>query len=154
MLLGWNAGRPGRGCRQCGVHPVSKYFFVAAGTLCMALGAIGVFVPILPTTPFLLLAAGCYLRGSRRCYRWLTTNRWCGEYIRNYQEGRGISRRQKTILVLLLWGAIGGSVAFAVSAAWIRWLLLAIAAAVTAHLLRLPTFRPGVEDGGAAAPRT
>lgn len=132
------------------MHPIKKKLYVLAGTLCVGIGALGVLVPVLPTTPFLLLAAACYIRGSRRFYRWLMNNRWCGEFIRNYREGRGIPRRQKSALILLLWITIGGSAAFAVSRSWIRCLLLGIAAAVTAHILWLPTQRPGGEDGGAA----
>lgn len=114
---------------------------IGIGTLCVALGAIGVVLPVLPTTPFLLLAAACYARSSERFYVWLMTNRWCGAYIRNYREGRGIPLRQKVLTLALLWTTIGASACFAVSNGWVRLLLLAIAAGVTLHLLHIPTFR-------------
>ena len=66
---------------------LKKNLLIAAGTLCVVLGVIGMFIPVLPTTPFLLLAAVCYGRSSKRFYHWLLTNRWFGEYIRNYREG-------------------------------------------------------------------
>ena len=65
------------------------------------------FVPVLPTTPFLLLAAICYARSSERFYHWLLNNRWFGEYLKNYREGRGIPLREKTLTVLALWLTIG-----------------------------------------------
>lgn len=121
---------------------VTRVLLVGCGSACVGLGVAGMFLPVLPTTPFLLLAAGCYARSSRRFYEWLTTNRWCGAYIRNYREGRGVARRHKAVALLLLWVTIGYSAGFAVSLWWVRLLLLAIAAAVTVHLLTIRTFRP------------
>lgn len=114
---------------------------IACGSLSVALGVVGMFLPILPTTPFLLLAAACYARSSRRFYVWLLTNRWCGDYIRNYREGRGIPLRQKALTIALLWLTIGASATFAVSIWWVRLLLLVVASAVTLHLLHIPTYR-------------
>ena len=61
-----------------------RVLLLLGGTLCVILAVVGMFVPVLPTTPLLLLAAVCYARSSERFYRWLLTNRWCGPYIRNY----------------------------------------------------------------------
>lgn len=122
---------------------------IAGGSLSVALGAVGMFLPVLPTTPFLLLAAVCYARSSPRLYRWLLTNRWFGEYIRNYHEGRGMMRSHKTAVLLLLWLTIGSSAVFAIQLWWVRLLLAVIAVGVTFHILKIPTFRPE----GAPAPR-
>ncbi|HPX62511.1 MAG TPA: YbaN family protein [Deltaproteobacteria bacterium] len=87
---------------------------------------------------------GCFYRyypPPRSC-RWLTTNRWCGAYIRNYQEGRGMTLGQKLLAISMLWLAIGYSAFFAVSQLWIKVLLLLIALGVTAHLLKINTYRP------------
>ena len=65
-----------------------KALYFIAGTVCLILGIIGIILPILPTTPFLLLAAGCYARSSERFYNWLLNNRILGSYIRNYREGK------------------------------------------------------------------
>lgn len=119
-----------------------RKLFIVLGTLCVALGVLGMFLPVLPTTPFLLLAAACYGRSSERCYRWLTSNRWCGEYIRNYREGRGLPMRQKILTLLLLWLTIGSTVYWALSQWWLRALLIGIATGVTIHLLRIKTYRP------------
>ncbi len=119
-----------------------KILLLCFGTLCVALGVLGIFLPVLPTTPFLLLAACCYGRSSQRFYLWLTTNRWCGEYIRNYREGKGIPRRKKILSILLLWMTIGYTIVFAVSQGWIRLILLGIAIGVTLHLGKTKTLRP------------
>ncbi len=111
-----------------------RRFLIAAGTLCTGLGIVGIFVPILPTTPFLLLAAACYMRSSGRFYRWLTNNRVFGAYVRNYIEGRGMPLRIKVFTILLLWLAIGLSIAFAVQSLVIRIILISIAVGVTVHI--------------------
>jgi hypothetical protein len=121
---------------------IKRIALTVCGTLCVALGVVGMFMPVLPTTPFLLLAAVCYARSSKRFYDWLLTNRWCGEYIRNYREGRGIPRQQKAVTITLLWLTIGSTAGFAVSLCWVRLVLIGIAVAVTIHLLRIKTFTP------------
>ena len=123
------------------MHSVLRAVLVVLGTLSVALGVIGMFVPVLPTTPFLLLAAACYARSSRRFYDWLMTNRWCGSYIRNYREGRGIPLRQKVITLSVLWLTIGSTVWLAVSQWWVRGLLVGIAVAVTIHLVTIKTYQ-------------
>jgi uncharacterized membrane protein YbaN (DUF454 family) len=111
-----------------------KTLLIAAGTLCAGLGIIGIFVPILPTTPFLLLAAACYMRSSERFYRWLINNRIFGAYVRNYIEGRGMPIRIKVFTILLLWLTIGLSITFAVQNLVIRIILICIAVGVTVHI--------------------
>jgi len=112
-----------------------KRLLLGAGTLCTGLGIIGVFVPILPTTPFLLLAAACYMRSSERFYHWLIDNRVFGAYVRNYIEGRGMPVRIKIPTILLLWLAIGLSIAFAVQGTVIRIVLICVAVGVTVHIV-------------------
>jgi uncharacterized membrane protein YbaN (DUF454 family) len=116
---------------------------VVAGTLSLAIGVVGIVVPLLPTTPFLLLAAAAYLRGSPRMHRWLLGNRLMGKYIRDYREGRGVPQRVKVYTLCLLWAAIGYAAIFVVDRTWIRVLLLAVALAVTYHILTIETFRQG-----------
>lgn len=135
------------------MNPMKRIALTACGTLCVVLGVVGMFMPILPTTPFLLLAAVCYSRSSRRFYEWLLTNRWCGAYIRNYREGRGIPRRQKILTIALLWLSIGSTAGFAVSLGWVKLCLLGIAVGVTIHLLRIKTFTPDTPpSAGSGAP--
>ncbi len=121
---------------------LQHFLLIVGGTLFVALGVIGILVPVLPTTPFLLLAAVCYAKSSQRFYDWLMTNRVFGSYIRNYREGRGISIAHKIVSISLLWLTIGYAAGFAVSQWWLKLILLGIAAGVTLHLVRVKTFRP------------
>lgn len=105
------------------------------------MGALGIFLPLLPTTPFLLLAAACYIRSSDKFYHWLITNRWFGRYIKNYREGKGVTITTKVTAISLLWLTIGYSAFFVVDNWIVRALLLLIAAAVTTHLVLLKTLK-------------
>jgi len=119
-----------------------RALLVLAGMLCVALGVVGMLLPVLPTTPFLLLAAACFAHGSERFHRRLLENRWLGDYILAYHEGRGMALRQKTLTLLLLWTTIGLS-AYLVLSHWsLRLLLLVVALGVTVHLLRMKTYVP------------
>lgn len=123
------------------MSPAARYALIAAGTLATALGLIGIFVPVLPTTPFLLLAAALYARSSQRFYTWLTTNRLFGSYLRNYREGRGIPLPHKVVTIALLWLTILLTAFLALPSWPLRALLLAVACGVTWHLARVKTRR-------------
>jgi len=113
---------------------LKRQLLIITGTICVAIGVIGIFIPILPTTPFLLLAAACYLRSSQKFYNWLMNNRWFGTYIRNYIEGRGIPVKVKLFTIVLLWVAI--SISIWLAANWIvTVILLIIAIGVTLHIV-------------------
>lgn len=116
-----------------------KLLLAALGLLCVLLGVLGIFLPLLPTTPFLLLAAFLFSKSSERLHHWLITNRWFGEYIRNYREGRGMYLRHKVMAIFLLWLAIGYSAFFVVQLSWLRVALLLLATFVTVYLWRLKT---------------
>jgi len=116
-----------------------KGLLVSAGILSVGLAAVGILLPLLPTTPFLLLAAACFVRSSDRLYRWLTTHRVFGPYIRNYREHRAITRQAKILTLLLLWATIGYSYFAVVRSPAVRVVLLLIAAATTAYVLSLKT---------------
>jgi uncharacterized membrane protein YbaN (DUF454 family) len=119
--------------------PIRRWIFVVLGSLALGLGIIGIVVPLLPTTPFLLLAAACYIRGSDRLYGWLINHRVFGDYIRNYREHRAITVRAKVFTLLLLWSVIIYTAIWIVPMLWLRILIVAIAAVVTAYILRLKT---------------
>ena len=132
--------------RPPATSPLARALWNAAGLLFLGLGLVGIPLPVLPTTPFLLLAAACFLRGSRRLYRWMHENRWFGRYLADYRAGRGIPLRTKAQAVSLLWTTILVSVVF-----FVRWLpvrigLLAIAVAVTVHIASI---RPRPDRSGA-----
>jgi uncharacterized membrane protein YbaN (DUF454 family) len=122
-------------------RPVVRWLLIALGMVSLATGVIGIFLPLIPTTGPLLLAAVCFDRSSPRFHSWLMNNRYLGGYIRNYQEGRGLPMMQKVCTIGLLWSTITLSIVFAVSALWGRLLLGAIAVAVTVHIVTLPTYR-------------
>ena len=121
---------------------------IAAGTLCVVLAVFGIVLPVLPTTPFLLLAAICYERSSPRFHNWLLTNRWFGSYIKNYREGRGIPLQQKVITLGILWITIVFGVVFMELNWWASLLLFAVAVGVTIHVARIKTMKQAeaVED--------
>ena len=120
-----------------------RIILVSCGTLSVVLGVIGVFVPILPTTPFLLLAAFFYARSSPHFLDVLLGNRWLGAYIRNYRDGRGIPLRMKAITIAGLWSTISLTIITVVASHWGQLALATIALAVTIHLLRIKTLRGG-----------
>jgi uncharacterized protein len=118
-----------------------KRIWVAAGTILLGLGMIGVFVPVLPTTPFLLLAAFCYLKGSRRLYESLLQNRFMGNYLRNYLEGRGMALKMKIWTLSLLWITIMASAIFITDNFIVRIILAAVLFGVTVHIIVVKTLK-------------
>lgn len=121
---------------------VRKAILIFFGTVFVGLGVLGMFLPLVPTTVFLLLAAYCYSRSSERFHNWLLNNRWCGKYIKDYQEGRGMTATHKFRAILLLWASIGFSIWMVGGRFWLALLLAAIAVGVTAHVLWIKTYRP------------
>ena len=115
-----------------------------AGTLSLVIGGIGIILPLLPTTPFLLLAAVCYAKSSKGCYRWLIYNRWFGEYIRNWHEGRGIPMKTKALSILFLILTIGHCAVFVVPFFIGKVALIIIAVCVSVHILSFPTLESDI----------
>lgn len=137
------ASDPGSCDRQAGRLVKSLWF--AAGTFFLAIGLIGVAIPILPTTPFLLLAAACYLRSSKRMYDWMMTNKVFGKYLSDYYEGRGISWRVKVGTIAFLWIVISTSAVFFTDELWLRVVLVLVAVAVSVHVATIRPKRKGSE---------
>ncbi len=116
-----------------------KSIMVLGGFLCVVLGIIGIFVPLLPTTPFLLLAAWFFFRSSERLYTRLVNHKYLGPYIKNYRENKSITKRTKIATIVLLWTSIIISAAYATSNLYVRIILLVIAIGVTIHVLSFKT---------------
>jgi uncharacterized membrane protein YbaN (DUF454 family) len=116
---------------------LKKAILVTFGTFFLLLGIIGIILPVLPTTPFLIIAAACYLRGSDRMYQWMMNNRYFGDLIRNYMERKGIKPRQKAVAIFMLWFLISITLVFFLQQFYLRLILILVAVAVTIHLLRL-----------------
>ena len=116
-----------------------KIALVIIGTAAVILGVVGIFLPLLPTTPFLLLAAACYVKASPKLYNRLINHKYLGSYIRNYREGKGVPLKTKMVAIALLWFTISLS-AVSISRLYISIFLLIVAICVTIHLLRIKTF--------------
>ena len=95
-------------------NPLAKLMWISLGSLFVGLGAIGVIVPGLPTTPFLILAAACYIRSSQRLYDWLISNKRFGPYLKDYREGKGIPRKAKRLAVVMIVVFVSFSVVFGI----------------------------------------
>jgi uncharacterized membrane protein YbaN (DUF454 family) len=124
-----------------GATGLRRLVLLGVGGLSLATGVLGMFVPMLPTTCFLLLATWCFARSSPRLHAWMYQNRWFGEYLRDYSEGRGIPKALKIGSLSIMWLTIGTSVVFAISVLWVRLLLVAIALVITAHVVSLRNSR-------------
>jgi uncharacterized membrane protein YbaN (DUF454 family) len=119
--------------------PIRRAVYFSVGAASVGFGVIGIFVPLWPTTCFLLLAAWCFARSSRRAEQWLYENRVFGKYLRDYRESGIISHRARRTSLLVMWAFIGASAFLFMGRLWVVALLLLVASAVTAHLYSLPT---------------
>ena len=114
---------------------VVRSLYIVLGSVSLALGVIGIFVPLLPTTPFLLMTAFFYMKGSKRCYYWLMRQPVLGKYIRDYRENKVIPLRAKIISLVLMWGSISYCVICVIHLWPVRILLAMVAVGVTIHVL-------------------
>ena len=113
--------------------------YIIVGTIALVIGAIGLFLPVVPTTPLVILAAACYYRGSDRLHAWILSSRWFGETIKNYQAGRGLTRDTKLRAISMMWVMILVSAWFFVSSLFVRVAMICVSIGVTVYLVRLPT---------------
>ena len=121
-------------------HRIVRWLLIASGSGLVGIGVLGIFLPLLPSTVFFLMAAGCYGKSSPAAYTWLTTNRWFGRHLRNYKEDSGATVGAKILSIVSLWVGIGLS-EYLIDSLWVRLVLAVIGLAVTVHLLRLKTMR-------------
>jgi uncharacterized protein len=129
-----------QGDKESNLKRCVNCLFIIAGTVSLAIGLIGIVLPILPTTPFLLLTAACYAKGSKRFYDWLLGNKWFGNYIKNYHEGRGVPLTIKLYTIFLLWITILASAFLVIETWWVRIILITIAISVSIHLYKIKTY--------------
>ncbi len=125
-----------------------RWLLRAAGILAVIIGVVALLVPILPTTPFLLLAAACFIRSSDRFYEWLINHRWLGPPVKNYRERGGATLRIKAASIATLWCSVVFSSVFVVRTWTARSILAAVVLGVTVHLLTLKTI-PRADASGA-----
>lgn len=141
------SGITSESCRKKG-WKITRALWLVVGLICVGLGTIGIVLPILPTTPFLLAAAACFCKSSTRMYNWLLNNKWFGEYIRNYKEGRGLTAKTKITALVVLWVTISISIFFLLGQLLpfqlvlpMQIILICVAVGVSVHVIRLPTFK-------------
>jgi hypothetical protein len=119
-----------------------KKLLLIIGFLSVGLAAVGILLPILPTTPFLLLAAACFFRSSDKLYQWLITHKWFGHHIESWRKHKAIPRGGKIVVLLLLWGSLTYSVFGVINILAIRILLLLVGLGVTLFVLSRKTLAP------------
>lgn len=118
--------------------PTVRWLLLITGWVALILGLVGIPLPVLPTTPFLLLAAACFLRSSPRFHQWLVNHRLLGSYLRFYLDGRGLPRRAKVGTITVLWLTMTPTAVLIVPWRWFSVLLILVAAAVSIYIARLP----------------
>lgn len=124
---------------------MKKYLYMTAGFITLGTGVIGIFIPVLPTTPFLLLAAACFLKSSENLYTWLTSHKVFGKYIENYIKYKAVSRKSKVISIAVLWVILCISMT-ASNSLHIQLLLTAVGIGVTLHLVLLKSLERVLEN--------
>ncbi len=117
-----------------------KIFWIMLGTISLITGIIGIFLPLLPTTPFLLLTSYCYIKGSEKFYKWLINNKFLGKYIKNYKEKKGISKKHKIITLSFLWIFLIISI-IKFNNIYIKIFLIIVGVSVTLHITRIKTIQ-------------
>ena len=118
-----------------------KYLLIFLGSLSLALGVIGIILPVLPTTPFLLLAAALYVRSSEKLYQWLINQKYLGSYIRNFREHKAIPLHAKIISISMIWITLTYCSITVSEQIWVKALFLILAAAITWHILTYKTLK-------------
>lgn len=118
---------------------VVRLLLQLAGFLCVGLAVLGVFLPLLPTTPFLLLAAACFARSSPRFHRWLLEHRLFGPLIHDWQTHRALPARTKAVAIALLAVTFGTSIVLVAEPTWLQVVLAAVGLGLAGMLLRIPT---------------
>jgi len=117
--------------------PVVRALFFVAGLASLALGIAGIFLPVLPTTPLVLLAATCFARSYRPFHEWLVAHRLFGPLVREWHEHRSIPYRTKLLAIGMMAGALTVSIVFFVDPPWLKAVLAAFGVALGAWMYRL-----------------
>ncbi|MBN1634043.1 MAG: YbaN family protein [Ignavibacteria bacterium] len=120
-------------------NKLKRGLFITIGFIMVGIGTLGIFLPVLPSTVFFLMAAYLFARSSEKFYIWLHENKLFGRQLKNYREGRGMSIKTKVVLIVLLWISILISVLFAVENYVLKFILIVILFGVTVYLVRLKT---------------
>ena len=117
----------------------SRFLYLIFGFILVGIGVLGIFLPLLPTAIFLIMASACFMKSSPKAAAWLKNNKWIGGYVRNYIDKTGLTITSKITHIVILWISIGLSAYFVAENNVIRILLLVIAIAVSIHLIMIKT---------------
>ena len=118
---------------------ISRGVFFSLGVTFLGIGIIGIVIPILPTTPFILVSAFCFGKSSKRIEKWITSNRYFGSYIENYKANKGVPLDVKLKSIGFLWITLIISALIFSNNIYLLILLIIVGIAVTAHILLLKT---------------
>lgn len=116
-----------------------KFIYILIGTISLVIGVIGIIVPVLPTTPFVLLSAGCYFRGSSRFHDWLLNHKYFGPIILEYSDGKGMRKKSKINAIILTWIMVLGTTIFVLNSLLMRLIIVGLAIIGTFVILSLKT---------------
>ena len=122
-------------------NKLTRFLLIICGSFSVAFAVLGIFLPLLPTTPLLLLAAYCFGKSSDKIHSWLINNKLFGNYIKNYQAGKGIPLHSKVTAIISMWVVLIISGVWGTEMLVIRIILFIVGVGVTIHLLRMPTFK-------------
>ena len=118
-----------------------KYLLIILGSILLALGVIGIFLPLLPTTPLLLLATALYVRSSEKLYLWLINQKHLGSYIRNCREHKAIPLRAKIVSVSMVWITLIYCAISISEQIWIKAMFILLAIGISVHILSYKTLK-------------
>lgn len=120
---------------------IYKYLLIGFGWFFVAMGIIGIFVPLMPTTIFFILAATAFARSSEKFYDWLIYHPRFGKFIKDYREKRGMPLKSKVIAVAMMFATIGSSAYFFTEKTYVRIILIIIAIGVSSYIISLRTIK-------------
>lgn len=121
------------------MNPLLKILLIVCGFIMIALGALGIIIPGLPTTPFMILAAFCFMKSSHRMYKWVTTNKLFGNKVKRFIDNRAIPISGKIFSISAMWIMITISIIFFVDNIWLYILLPTLGIGGTIFLLTIKT---------------
>jgi uncharacterized membrane protein YbaN (DUF454 family) len=126
---------------QIKTSKTARISWLVSGCISVCIGFIGIIVPGLPTTVFMLIAAACFYRSSQRFYDWVISHKLFGHHVKNYREGKGMLKRAKVMAFLFMWGFVLFAVAFGIPdhLLWVKIITSLSAATGTGYIAALPT---------------
>tara|TARA_B100001750_G_C14879963_1_gene289926 strand:- start:92 stop:499 length:408 start_codon:yes stop_codon:yes gene_type:complete len=127
---------------RTGHSPVLKAFWFSIGMVLSGIGMIGIIVPGLPTTIFMILASACFFRSSRTMYQWVVNHPIFGNHVLRFRKGEGMPLKAKYISIITMWGFVVFAVFFALPSTiiWVKYFILLSAVTGTFYIIKQPGF--------------